>query len=273
MLGLAVAIDYALFIVSRYRHELREGHEPEEAAGARAGHRRIGGRLRRADRGHRAGRAERHRHQRSSPTWASAAAVRRRRRRGHRAHPAARDARLRRQADRRPGKLADPPYAGARAAASASRWACAGRGSSPRNPVDGRSRVAVAGLAPARHPGPVACSWPCPTTRRPPPAAPSASPTTPLTDGFGPGFNGPLTVVVDARGSDDPKAAAQDAATLLGELDDVASVSPASFNEAGDVALIRAVPKSAPTSEATIGPRGRRSATAAPPCTTTPAPT
>ncbi|MFI2205541.1 MMPL family transporter [Streptomyces sp. NPDC020192] len=36
MLGLAVAIDYALFIVSRYRSEIREGHEPEEAAG-RAG--------------------------------------------------------------------------------------------------------------------------------------------------------------------------------------------------------------------------------------------
>jgi RND superfamily putative drug exporter len=36
MLGLAVGIDYALFIVSRYRHELAEGHEPEQAA-ARAG--------------------------------------------------------------------------------------------------------------------------------------------------------------------------------------------------------------------------------------------
>ncbi|TVT46974.1 MMPL family transporter [Amycolatopsis rhizosphaerae] len=36
MLGLAVGIDYALFIVSRYRHELSEGHEPEEAA-ARSG--------------------------------------------------------------------------------------------------------------------------------------------------------------------------------------------------------------------------------------------
>jgi RND superfamily putative drug exporter len=35
MLGLAVAIDYALFIVSRYRNEMTAtGHEPEEAAGA-----------------------------------------------------------------------------------------------------------------------------------------------------------------------------------------------------------------------------------------------
>ncbi|GAA1533931.1 MMPL family transporter [Actinomadura kijaniata] len=37
MLGLAVAIDYSLFIVSRYRAELREGRAPEEAAGRAVG--------------------------------------------------------------------------------------------------------------------------------------------------------------------------------------------------------------------------------------------
>ncbi|WP_236789431.1 MMPL family transporter [Amycolatopsis sp. GM8] len=37
MLGLAVGIDYALFIVSRYRHELGEGNEPEEAAARSVG--------------------------------------------------------------------------------------------------------------------------------------------------------------------------------------------------------------------------------------------
>ena len=37
MLGLAVAIDYALFIVSRYRHELAAGREPQEAAGRAVG--------------------------------------------------------------------------------------------------------------------------------------------------------------------------------------------------------------------------------------------
>ncbi|MET9321731.1 MMPL family transporter [Streptomyces sp. NPDC003038] len=37
MIGLAVGIDYALFIVSRYRAELAEGREREEAAGRAAG--------------------------------------------------------------------------------------------------------------------------------------------------------------------------------------------------------------------------------------------
>ncbi|MGK5531898.1 MMPL family transporter [Streptomyces sp. URMC 129] len=37
MIGLAVGIDYALFIVSRYRAELVEGHDRDEAAGRAAG--------------------------------------------------------------------------------------------------------------------------------------------------------------------------------------------------------------------------------------------
>ncbi|WP_436533399.1 MMPL family transporter [Actinoplanes sp. HUAS TT8] len=37
MLGLAVGIDYALFVVSRYRHELAQGHDGEEAAGRATG--------------------------------------------------------------------------------------------------------------------------------------------------------------------------------------------------------------------------------------------
>lgn len=73
-----------------------------------------------------------------------------------------------------------------------------------------------------------------------------------ITKGFGPGYNGPLTVVVDARTSDDAKGAAQDAVTLLDAMPDVASVSPATFNQAGDVALIRAVPKSSPSGQDTV---------------------
>ncbi|WP_436524211.1 MMPL family transporter [Actinoplanes sp. HUAS TT8] len=37
MLGLAVGIDYALFLVSRFRHELANGHDGEEAAGRATG--------------------------------------------------------------------------------------------------------------------------------------------------------------------------------------------------------------------------------------------
>ncbi|MEU3095287.1 MMPL family transporter [Streptomyces sp. NPDC006967] len=37
MLGLAVGIDYSLFITSRYRQYLAEGHQPEEAAGRATG--------------------------------------------------------------------------------------------------------------------------------------------------------------------------------------------------------------------------------------------
>lgn len=37
MLGLAVGIDYALFIMSRYQHEVRLGRSPEEAAGRAVG--------------------------------------------------------------------------------------------------------------------------------------------------------------------------------------------------------------------------------------------
>ncbi|MET9557835.1 MMPL family transporter [Streptomyces sp. NPDC006645] len=73
-----------------------------------------------------------------------------------------------------------------------------------------------------------------------------------LSKGFGPGFSGPLTVVVDARGGDDPDAAAKDTTALLDGLDDVATVRPPVFNQAGDVALITAVPGSSPTSQATV---------------------
>ncbi|MFE9610010.1 MMPL family transporter [Streptomyces sp. NPDC006012] len=73
-----------------------------------------------------------------------------------------------------------------------------------------------------------------------------------VSEGFGAGFNGPLTVVLDARHSDDPKAAAKDASRLLEDLPDIASVSPAAFNQTGDVALLRAVPGSSPSSQKTV---------------------
>ncbi|WP_413102081.1 MMPL family transporter [Streptomyces sp. Inha503] len=72
-----------------------------------------------------------------------------------------------------------------------------------------------------------------------------------LAEGFGPGFNGPLTVVVDAKGDSDPKGAADTVAEEIGRTEGVVSVSPARFNEAGDTAVFQVVPSTAPTDERT----------------------
>ncbi|WP_413808562.1 MMPL family transporter [Streptomyces sp. OE57] len=75
-----------------------------------------------------------------------------------------------------------------------------------------------------------------------------------LAEGFGPGFNGPLTVVVDAKGAKgdiDPKGAADTVAKKIGGTEGVVSVSPARFNEAGDTAVFQVVPSTAPTDERT----------------------
>ncbi len=72
-----------------------------------------------------------------------------------------------------------------------------------------------------------------------------------LSDGFGPGFNGPLMLVVDGQGSKDPKAAAAGVAATVSKLDGVAAVTPPTFNQAGDTALLNVVPKSKPSSTET----------------------
>jgi putative drug exporter of the RND superfamily len=72
-----------------------------------------------------------------------------------------------------------------------------------------------------------------------------------LAAGFGPGFNGPLTIVVDAQGTGDPRAAVQAITTKIAGTPGVVSVSPARFNPAGDTALFTATPSTAPTSEQT----------------------
>ncbi|MFJ7329422.1 MMPL family transporter [Streptomyces cyaneofuscatus] len=71
-----------------------------------------------------------------------------------------------------------------------------------------------------------------------------------LSDGFGPGFNGPLLVVVDAKNSSDPKAAADQVAKKVESLG-VAAVVPPAFNKAGDAATITVIPKDRPSSHAT----------------------
>ncbi|MFF7790021.1 MMPL family transporter [Streptomyces sp. NPDC007991] len=72
-----------------------------------------------------------------------------------------------------------------------------------------------------------------------------------LSDGFGPGFNGPLMVVVDAKGSDDPKAAFTQVGDEIKGLKDVVTVTPPAPNKAGDTATITVIPDSKPSSVAT----------------------
>ncbi|MFE2219172.1 MMPL family transporter [Streptomyces canus] len=72
-----------------------------------------------------------------------------------------------------------------------------------------------------------------------------------LSEGFGPGFNGPLMIVVDAKNSDDPKAAATTVTDGIKGLKDVVTVTPATFNKAGDTATITVVPDSKPSSTET----------------------
>ncbi|MER5200167.1 MMPL family transporter [Streptomyces sp. NPDC002755] len=72
-----------------------------------------------------------------------------------------------------------------------------------------------------------------------------------LSEGFGPGFNGPLMIVVDAKNSDDPKAAATTVTDGIKDLQDVATVTPAMFNKAGDTATITVIPDSKPSSTQT----------------------
>ena len=72
-----------------------------------------------------------------------------------------------------------------------------------------------------------------------------------LSEGFGPGFNGPLMVVVDAESSAQPKDAVREVTKTVKGLDNVLTVSPASYNKAGDTAMINVIPDSKPSSTET----------------------
>jgi len=69
-----------------------------------------------------------------------------------------------------------------------------------------------------------------------------------LSEGFGPGFNGPLTVVVDTSGASDSVAATDRVVETLRGVAGVESVAEPVFNQAADTAVITAVPETAPTS-------------------------
>ncbi|MET0684268.1 MAG: MMPL family transporter [Solirubrobacteraceae bacterium] len=74
-----------------------------------------------------------------------------------------------------------------------------------------------------------------------------------LTEGFGAGFNGPLTVVVDAPGlSESEQKQVADAVTEgLAGMPGVAAVAPAVQNQAGDLTIASVTPTTGPASEET----------------------
>ncbi|MER6319606.1 MMPL family transporter [Streptomyces sp. NPDC001581] len=67
-----------------------------------------------------------------------------------------------------------------------------------------------------------------------------------LSDGFGPGFNGPLMVVVDGD-----KALADSTVDRIKGLEGVVAVMPPMPNEAGDASMITVIPKDRPSSTQT----------------------
>ncbi|MFF1493981.1 MMPL family transporter [Streptomyces sp. NPDC058304] len=71
-----------------------------------------------------------------------------------------------------------------------------------------------------------------------------------LADGFGPGMNGPLTVVSRLDGAGD-RIAVDHLAEALRATEGVAAAGPAVFNRSGDTAVLTVVPDSAPQSRAT----------------------
>jgi uncharacterized membrane protein YdfJ with MMPL/SSD domain len=74
-----------------------------------------------------------------------------------------------------------------------------------------------------------------------------------LTEGFGPGFNGVLTVVVDAPGStkEQQEQIATEVTGALEQMPNVAAVSPPQQNETGDVTISMVTPKTGPASDET----------------------
>jgi len=247
MLGLAVAIDYSLFIVSRYRAELRDGHDPEIAAGRAAGT---------------AGSAVVFAGLTvlialaglfvvnipflTSMGLAAAFAV---------AVAVVISLTL------LPATLG---FAGSRVLSRSDRRLLASGGQlTHRKTKEGagsrwakfviRRRVPVL-LASVLGLGLLAiptfginlslASPPVPDTT-------AARATDRLSEGFGAGFSGPLMVVVDVADAADPASALSGAQEKLGALPDIAAVTPPALNQAGDTAVITVVPSSGPESEAT----------------------
>jgi putative drug exporter of the RND superfamily len=72
-----------------------------------------------------------------------------------------------------------------------------------------------------------------------------------LTEGFGPGFNGPLVVAVDLSETEDPVAVTERLGGTLASTDGIQSVLGAQTSPAGDTAVLTVIPTSAPQSAQT----------------------
>ncbi|MEV5251452.1 MMPL family transporter [Streptomyces werraensis] len=71
-----------------------------------------------------------------------------------------------------------------------------------------------------------------------------------IADGFGPGVNGPLTLVTEVDDAQD-RLALDNLGSNLRTTEDVASVSPVTYNQGGDTAFLTVVPESSPQSKQT----------------------
>ncbi|MDN3354826.1 MMPL family transporter [Actinomadura sp. DC4] len=72
-----------------------------------------------------------------------------------------------------------------------------------------------------------------------------------VSEGFGEGFNGRLVAVVTGGDAAATRAAAQRTVALVGGLPGVRTVAPAKYNQAGTTALVAVVPTTAPADAAT----------------------
>jgi len=72
-----------------------------------------------------------------------------------------------------------------------------------------------------------------------------------LAAGFGPGFNGPIPIVIDVNGDEQAPQRVFEGVQALGEAGDVASVGEPQFNDSKSVAIVFVTPHSAPQDEAT----------------------
>jgi RND superfamily putative drug exporter len=72
-----------------------------------------------------------------------------------------------------------------------------------------------------------------------------------LASGFGPGFNGPLTLVIDGTGAAQLRQASEALATQIAALTDVVSVTPAVITPDGSTAILSVIPNSGPSTART----------------------